>query len=164
MILINSSHQINLVLQKKFSQTDKFTNTEHFTHSEIFTKSYYFSKSSHFSSTKEYTSSNKFSNTNEFSNSADFSSTNEFNLSNVFSPSPTLVPNMPVCSVISNDQYLILNKRCDYNSTNANQTNIEIICSNFTYYAEIDDCGAIRIINCDFKCNSTYFYNCSSVS
>ena len=152
-------------LTNAFSLTSDFTWSNKFTSTVDFTTSYKFTSTAHFSNTNKFSGTLGFSNTDKFSYSKGFSQTNDFSESLMFSASPMFIPlEEPVCTVISNNQEITLNRRCDFSDFSGNKTTIKIICSNFTDYIEKDDGAAIRINNCDFECNKTQFINCSSIN
>ena len=145
-----------------FTLTDKFTQTKHFTESQQFTKSNTFSLSSTFSLSKKFTTSGHFTLSNGFSNTNKFSSSYGFSESFAFTPSASLIPDNPLCSIIDEFGNMTLSNRCEYEGSEDHKVTVEITRSNFTDFHENEDGGAIRVKNCEVRCNGTLFLNCSS--
>ena len=145
-----------------FTLTDKFTQTKHFTESQQFTKSNAFSLSSTFSLSKKFTTSGHFTLSNGFSNTNKFSSSYGFSESFAFTPSASLIPDNPLCSIIDEFGNMTLSNRCEYEGSEDHKVTVEITRSNFTDFHENEDGGAIRVKNCEVRCNGTLFLNCSS--
>ena len=160
----------------KFSYSKDFTNTEFFTRTDAFTKTSLFSVSSEFSLSGSFTQSRTFSlslkfshskqftETNRFSDTSGFSSSVGFSESEFFTPSASLIPSNPSCGIVSDDgsSNFTQSGRCDYSELEGKNITVQILSSNFTDYYDDDEGAAIRVVNCKFKGNGTYFYNCVS--